>query len=654
LLIKVGFIDMKLCMRSFKKKFFHSMVDKKGIWFHLAGIFCLVWFLVRVLPKPDRIRYPCQQMSLGVALGYIAFWGALWAGIFFGLRLWIKNVRFKTAAFVPVLLVASILIFSVSSNVYADVFVKENEASVLWTPTVNDPIGVPKGANPGRVVWVWDPDATEEDFTGYWWYAENHNQYVLDNMMSEGLQGIAGVSDDYQAWEILFKYFNEEHGKGNIGYQSGEKIAIKININNCWPTGGYISEDHELDANPYVMKSLLKQLIDVVGVEESDITVYDSSRPMANWYYNRLYYEYYPDSELVPEFSDVNYVDSTGRIGSREKAVASDVRIYFAEGTCEYRTLPTVVAEADYLINMPIMKRHPIMSGVTLAGKNLFGSWIEQVAPIHPYHQSGQTMGNPTVQTDLFAHEHLGGKTLLYLAEGLISTKVDQAIIEKFDMYPFNGDWTNSMFFSQDPVAIDSVMYDFLYTEDTNPTEGSQNYLHQSAQPVPNKYDPENDGEYLDYSLGVHEHWDTSVNIFSSERYVGIDFVPIPLTDNSPPDKPTITGPSSGSPGTNYEYTISTTDPDDDPVTYCIYWSSEDGEVCIGPYESGESVEVSHTWENSGSYTVKVKARDDKNAESIWATLSVSMPKAKSSNLALLKMFELLLSRFSLLKFLIN
>ena len=99
-------------------------------------------------------------------------------------------------------------------------------------------------------------------------------------------------------------------------------------------------------------------------------------------------------------------------------------------------------------------------------------------------------------------------------------------------MYPFNNNWTNSLFFSQDPVAIDSVMFDFLHTEGTNPCEGSQNYLHQSAVPNPNTYDPENDGVYLSSSLGVHEHWNKSVDIFSPERYLGlsgngIDFVAI-------------------------------------------------------------------------------------------------------------------------------
>jgi hypothetical protein len=88
-------------------------------------------------------------------------------------------------------------------------------------------------------------------------------------------------------------------------------------------------------------------------------------------------------------------------------------------------------------------------------------------------------------------------------------------------MYPFKDDWTNSLFFSQDPVAIDSVMFDFLHTEGTNPIEGSQNYLHQAAVPLANVYDPEHDGVYLSMSLGVHEHWNRTVDIFSAERYVG-------------------------------------------------------------------------------------------------------------------------------------
>ncbi len=243
---------------------------------------------------------------------------------------------------------------------------------------------------------------------------------------------------------------------------------------------------------------------------------------MYNWFYNRVFYETYPSSSLTPEFPNINFVDADGGAEGRQKVVTSTEKIYFADDGGLVKTLPECVAEAKYLINMPILKRHPIQQGVTLSGKNLFGTWIEPVADIHSYHTGAFTAGNPAPQTDLLAHEHLGGKTLLYIGDGLFATKKDHATIERFKMYPFNNSWTNSLFFSQDPVAIDSVMYDFLHAEGTNPCEGSQNYLHQSAEPSLNVYDPENDGVFLSESLGVHEHCNTTVNIFSSDRYSGV------------------------------------------------------------------------------------------------------------------------------------
>jgi len=179
---------------------------------------------------------------------------------------------------------------------------------------------------------------------------------------------------------------------------------------------------------------------------------------------------------------------------------------------------------------MPLLKRHPNQYGVTLSAKNMFGTWIESISDIHNYHTSAFIKGNPAPQTDLLAHKDIGGKTILYLGDGTFATKIDHKTLGKFEMYPFNNDWTNSLFFSQDPVAIDSVMYDFLHAEGTNPCEGSQLYLHQSAIPNPDTYDPENDGIYLSRSLGVHEHWNKSVDIFSSDRYLGgagIDFIAI-------------------------------------------------------------------------------------------------------------------------------
>jgi len=508
-------------------RLWEKLTGWKGIWFHVAGIIAIIWFLVRVVPKPTRAQYPCQQVAMSLSLGYIAFWGIM----FTGLIVWMRKAKTKFMKTTPALLASFVVLFTITGAVFATNYFSQSEpAPVAWTPIPKEPMGVPAGANPGRVVWEWNPNATQQDLTGYWWEEQNNNQSVIDRMVASGIKQLAGTSNGTQAWETLFAYFNQVHGNGNQGYQPGEKIAIKLNFNNALGGTGdpYTKEDNDRDASPYVVKALLRQLVNVVGVPQDDITIFDASRPIADWFYNRLYYETYPADPLVPEFPSIHYVDSTGGATGREQVVASTTKMYFADGTI--RTLPTQVVDAKYLIDMPILKRHPLNYGVTLSGKNFFGSFIEPVSDIHPYHLSGLIMGNPAPQVDLFAYKELGGKTLLFFGDGTFATKVDHKTIAKFQMYPFNNDWTNSIFLSQDPVAIDSVMYDFLYTEGANPCEGSQNYLHQAAVPLPNTYDPEHDSVFVSASLGVHEHWDPTVNIFSANRYSGpsgpgIDFI---------------------------------------------------------------------------------------------------------------------------------
>lgn len=649
---------MKMNHLKQKSNILVKLSNKKGIWFHLAGIAAIIWFLVRVAPRPDRIRYPCQQISISITIGYITFWSLLWSAVFHGFGFWIRRVKNKTIVIAPLILVIFLMLSTITTPIFANTQNINQSTTSNWNPIPNEPIGMPKGTNPGRVTWVWNPYSTEQRLSGYWWKKENNNQMVIDQMYSDGLQSLGGTNSDLTAWNKLFKYFNMEHGKGDIGYQPGEKIAIKINMNN----GFYFSytwESDDIDANPYVVKALLRQLVNVVGVAQEDITVYDASRKLMNWFFYRVYYEEYPSSPLVQEFPNVNFVDFDGSASGRQKVIASDEKVHFAFtiGSCKYRTLPTCVAEADYLINMPIVKRHG-GPWVTLSGKNLFGTWMEDVFSIHVYHVLGASfMGHPAPQTDLLGHEQLGGKTLLYIGDGTYGCRWFNTDISPFQMYPFNDDWMSSLFFSQDPIAIDSVMYDFLHVEGTGagPSEAAQNYLHQSAEPPNGVYDPEDDGVYLSDSLGVHEHWDTDIDIFSSERYSGlisdgIDFKAIGK-QYVPPDKPTITGPGKGSAGEEYEYTFATSDPyETGDVYYYINWGDGTFEEWIGPYNSGEEITVNHTWDEKGTYTIKAKAKDAYGAESEWGTLKAVMPRNKTIKSFLLRYLD----RFPLLERLLN
>jgi hypothetical protein len=113
-----------------------------------------------------------------------------------------------------------------------------------------------------------------------------------------------------------------------------------------------------------------------------------------------------------------------------------------------------------------------------------------------------------------------------------------------------------------------------------------------------------------------------SINDFCFETYG---------CNNRPPKIPEISGPSNGNIGIEYEYSFITIDPDDDYVYYCIKWDETDGEVCIGPFESGETASAYFTWQKIGRYDVMVKSKDAEGAESDWASIEVSMPHVNNN-----------------------
>ena len=44
------------------------------IWLWPAvGLFSLIWFLIRVIPKPSRATYPCQRVAFPLASGFVVW-----------------------------------------------------------------------------------------------------------------------------------------------------------------------------------------------------------------------------------------------------------------------------------------------------------------------------------------------------------------------------------------------------------------------------------------------------------------------------------------------------------------------------------------------------------------------------------------------------
>ena len=133
-------------------------------------------------------------------------------------------------------------------------------------------------------------------------------------------------------------------------------------------------------------------------------------------------------------------------------------------------------------------------------------------------------MGIYSPLVDLMANADLGGKTVLYMLDALICAPSEGASItgenSRWQQAPFNGDYTSSVFVSQDPVAIDSVGADFLMNEPAvTSRNGSlrdnatvENYLHEAglvAQAPSGSVYTDSQGNVVT-NLGVHEHWNHS------------------------------------------------------------------------------------------------------------------------------------------------
>lgn len=468
-----------------------------------AGLFALVWLLFRVIPKPSRITYPCVRSSAPLAMLFLA-----WAGGLFPAMLGIgdkepgkRRKRIIWGISMGAVIALSIVFFGSYIPVPAGGVLFSGPATVLEE---HGPLGIPRGIHPGRVVWAFDPQATRWDGNSqFWWTDEYTDRSVVERMLTQSLYALTGEEGVSQAWDSLFRYFNcKRHGE-DTGYRRGEKIAVKINLNN---SRSHTDADNEVCTSPQLLLALARSLVDGAGVAEEDLVFYDASR-------------WVPDKIFIPfqeEFPNIRFVDVAGGEG-REKAVADPEGEVFYSGVSieEPDLLPTVVTRADYLLNVACLKKHTT-TAVTFGAKNHFGSVYHQQSgqwtPRHlhgPVNTRTNPMGSPNPLVDLMAHPAVGEKTVLYLIDGIYGAlSMMNVPPARFDSVPFNGHWSSSILVSQDGVAIESVALDMLHREESlhpNP----DNYLHEASQicnpPSGTQYDPAGKGS-VSQSLGVHEH----------------------------------------------------------------------------------------------------------------------------------------------------
>jgi len=130
------------------------------------------------------------------------------------------------------------------------------------------------------------------------------------------------------------------------------------------------------------------------------------------------------------------------------------------------------------------------------------------------------------------------------------------------------------------------------------------------------------------------------------------DPLTVVITDNTPPNTPTITGKTNIRPHVSYTYILNGTDDQEQDLLYDIDWGDGNGETELGPYHSGEAFSMTHTWKTRGNYTIKTRTTDTAGAQSEWATIHVVTPTEYqfSVNAFLQHLFETFPRMFPILR----
>jgi hypothetical protein len=497
-------------------------LNRQSRWFRwlfpIIGLAALIWYLVRVIPKPSRAAYPCQQVGAPVALGGIFYLLSL-IGAVSAYRHARKFIRQNRYAFGGICLVAAL--------VCGIAVIRQNEAIAraestgTFSPSMgpNQPVGTARGIFPGRVAWSYDLSACNWDGTSkYWWSGEFNDQTKTTKILNNVICSVAGQTAVSNAWDVLFRYKN-----GGTPYAKGEKIAIKLNLNN----GG---KSNRIDASPQSVYALLDGLVNQFGASQADIILCDPAREgqcsaVSNYCHTA--------------FPDVNYDSNLG--GFTPNAFA-----YSVAGPTE-TSMSTAIVNAKYLITMAVLKRHCTPAdtyhdgtdktdygnaSVTMIFKSCWGIIGKNRSSEHPLlHDWAYPLASYDLLVDMYGSKNVDGKTVLNIIDGLYSGDRWNSEPHKWQMAPFNGHWPSSFFASQDPVAIESVGLDFLRSE-MPLIKNADRHLYEAAladnPPSGTVYKP--DGVRLQ-SLGVHEYWNNSADKKYSRNLgtgKGIELVTIP------------------------------------------------------------------------------------------------------------------------------
>jgi len=303
-----------------------------------------------------------------------------------------------------------------------------------------------------KVIHIYDKDVTNWDYATYP-YVDFIDQNRVNEMVSEGIRELAGNSNTGTAWEKIF-----------LAYKPNDKIAIKPNFN---------SIDHhfkDIITTPHVINAIIDGLIKYLRISEKNIFIYDLSRTIPVWFRRRIKYSVnylhaYPETfwdKVV--FHSKKIFDINLAFPDLENPIEMREDILDASGNKIKCYIPKLISRCDHLINIPVLKSHKFIL-TSCALKNHFGTVRFSNGSISPRLLHGKVLQKSLI--DINANHHIKQKTRLIVVDGLfgnynIGNQIGPA---RWNLFGESAGSPNSLFFSIDPIALESVIIRFLIME---------------------------------------------------------------------------------------------------------------------------------------------------------------------------------------------
>ena len=438
---------------------FLSKLKRKGYFYLIliAPTISLVWFFVRVVPKPSRIAYPCQQSAIAVVLGAFSATFRSLVSLAYWVLDKIKSIFINNFSFGNVFkkgIIAALFLVAIwglmdsnkiyyriryslkTSSYFDSVYNQKIKIHTENLKTSNNNVAI--AAINQRVVRVASSAATDWDFSaGYYWQYINQN--AVDRMVEEGVKSLTGAIDVVSAWQIIM-----------ANYSPGQTVGIKVNGNDFWN-----NDQSEIDATPQLINSVIKGLKSI-GIPENNIRIIEGSLR------DRYFYPYYYDivNGLYPAVYFYDHDDTTFNIGG-------DARVDFPYAASQ--NITDLIVNTDHLILMPIMKAISRNWGLSGAIKLMMGV-VPSPLNLHNYIDD-QNANNAAVL--IYQNRHIKDKTRLIIGDGLFGMWTGihfsgAGEIPSDTPHPwvtFSNGAPNNLFFSYNPVAIDSVMASYIDAE---------------------------------------------------------------------------------------------------------------------------------------------------------------------------------------------